>query len=174
VNPVPMVSNPLPPGEVLPPMRPSLSPPSPTTAPPAGCGGGAFVPGRENPTAAPARKPLTSEPKEKRPHRAGGRFEMINTFVDNTMRRLSHRASLAWVILWRDTKPNGLAQTGVAYLARRMGCSHATAKRALSELRKQELIEIAERGRKGGETNSYRITEAASRRDGGLGCTPDP
>ena len=166
MNPVPMVSKPLPPGEVLPPMRAALSPPSPPTAPPAGCGGAAFVRGRENPTAAPTRKPLTSEPKEKRPHRAGGRFEMINAFVDNTMRVLSHRAALAWVILWRDTKPDGLAKTGVAYLARRMGCSNATAKRALSELRKQKVIEVAERGRKGGATNSYRITEVASRRDG--------
>ena len=59
-------------------------------------------------------------------------------------------------------------------LARRMGCSTATAKRALAELRSRKLIEVADRGRLGGGPSSYRILEAASHdtADHGLRSAP--
>lgn len=77
------------------------------------------------------------------------------------MRGLSKRASLAWLVLWRDTKPNGLARTGVTDLARRMGSSTATAKRALAELRSRNLIEVVARGRLG-IANVYRIVDGTA------------
>jgi hypothetical protein len=50
-----------------------------------------------------------------------------------------------------------------------MGCSTATAKRALAELRTRKLIEVADRGRLGGGPSSYRLLEAASRVTDGHG-----
>jgi len=116
----------------------------------------------------------SSKSRGKEPRQKLHRFETINTFVDITMRGLSGRAALAWVVLWRDTKPNGLARTGVTDIARRMGCSTATAKRALAELRARNLIEVADRGRLGEGPSSYRLREALTHdtADHGLKSVP--
>jgi Mn-dependent DtxR family transcriptional regulator len=74
------------------------------------------------------------------------------------MRTLSDRAAKAWLVLWRDTKPNGLAKAAISDLARRMGCSAATAKRALAELKKLKLLEIEYRGGLGRGPSAYRLT----------------
>ena len=164
---------PLPPGAVLPPMAApeALQGPPPThRATDAGAGNGR---GRQRPNK-PNQTRQSSNSRGREPRHNHSRFETINTFVDVTLRQLSGRAALAWLVLWRDTKPNGLARTGVTDLARRMGCSTATAKRALAELRSRKLIEVADRGRLGGGPSSYRILEAASHdtEDHGLSSAP--
>ncbi len=147
---------PLPPGAVLPPMAapealqgPPLASEAATLA--HGTAIGKQRPNKPNQTRRPSKSPDAKDSRQ------SSRFASINTFVDITMRGLSGRASLAWVVLWRDTKPNGIARTGITDLARRMGCSTATAKRALAELRTRKLIEVADRGRLGGGPSSYRL-----------------
>ena len=51
------------------------------------------------------------------------RFRVLNDFVDGQMRDVSHVAAKAWFVLYRDTKPDGLARTGLSDMANRMGCS---------------------------------------------------
>jgi hypothetical protein len=159
--------SPLPPGQVLPPlelsgagsapvgnagtlsgraMLPAELPATPPTAAPTG----PAVPT----SAANARKKTTTPLNGKS---RTGRFETINFFTDHTMRGLPDRAVRAWLVLWRDTKQNGLARTGVADLARRMGCSPSTAKRALADLRRLELVEVVSRGRLSTGPSSYRL-----------------
>jgi len=41
----------------------------------------------------------------------GGRFGVPNTFVDVTLRSIDNRVAVVWLILYRDTKPDGLACT---------------------------------------------------------------
>lgn len=136
---------PLPPGTVLPPL---ISPEESTR--------------RDEQSKSPERgRSPQPKPAPRKSEHTGKRFETVNTFVDITMRGLSTRASLAWLVLWRDTKPNGLARTGVTDLARRMGSSPATAKRALAELRSRNLIEVVGRGRLG-VANVYRIVAATA------------
>jgi hypothetical protein len=61
-----------------------------------------------------------SKPKGKRSSR--GRFRCINAFLDETMASLDRAALAVWLLLWRDTKPDGLTRTSQANLARRAGC----------------------------------------------------
>lgn len=164
---------PLPPGAVLPPMaaldaRQGPLQPSEAAGTAARAARGNQGPNKPNQTR-PSSKSRGKEPRQKL-----HRFETINTFVDITMRGLSGRAALAWVVLWRDTKPNGLARTGVTDIARRMGCSTATAKRALAETRTQKLIEVADRGRLGGGPSSYRLLEAPPRETDVRGLSSAP
>jgi len=164
---------PLPPGAVLPPMAALGAPQGPLMSPTAAAGDEGACRGKRQ-TTKPNQTGEPSKARGKKPRQSPSRFASINTFVDITMRGLSGRAALAWVVLWRDTKPNGLARTGVTDLARRMGCSTATAKRALAELRTRKLIEVADRGRLGGGPSSYRLLEAAPRETDGHGLKSAP
>jgi hypothetical protein len=156
MNAIRPASAPLPPGAVLPPMVHPESHSQPVEALLV-----ASEPGRIHRT---QRRPKgVNSPS--RPQNPSGestrlhpcRFATINDFVDLTMRGLSARAALVWLILWRDTKQNGLARTGVTDIARRLNCSRATIKRALAELRYKCLIEVVLRGRLGEGPSSYRV-----------------
>ena len=55
-----------------------------------------------------------------------GRFSEINGFIDYTLATLTPVAAKVWLILWRDTKPTGVARTGQADLSRRAGVEFPT------------------------------------------------
>ena len=73
------------------------------------------------------------------------------------MRGLTGAAAKVWIVLWRDTKTNGLAKTAISDLARRMGCSPTTAKRAVRELKAAGLIVVTVVGGLGRGANVYRV-----------------
>jgi hypothetical protein len=77
--------------------------------------------------------------------------------VDNIMQTLESRASLAWFTLWRNTKPNGLARIAISDLARRMGCSQDTAKRAIKDLKNAGLLTVVGLGGKYRGVSTYRL-----------------
>lgn len=167
------VPGPLPPGAVLPPMHVGSN--QQASARPAAS--------QDAPSRRQGGRPLGSQPKQSNRvtnakgdgHlRSGNRFVTINAFVDITMRELSDRAALAWLVLWRDTKPNGLARTAVADLARRMGCSLSKAKRALAELRKKNLLDVPTRGGLGRGPSSYRLADSRTAAGGELGLRSEP
>ena len=85
------------------------------------------------------------------------RFGTINAFVDGTMARLPRAAALIWLTLWRDER-HGLSRTGLTDLARRAGCNHRTARRAVAVLEKQGLVEKVRRGRLGSGPSVYRVS----------------
>lgn len=156
MKPSPRGAAPLPPGAVMPPM---------TTADGSMGQAASGIPADQARLERPPRtKPAQTNPtkrahaRDPRPKASStDRFQSINDFVDVTMRSLSDRAAKAWLVLWRDTKPNGLARTAISDLARRMGCSTATAKRAVAELKKLDLLEIEARGGLGRGPSSYRL-----------------
>ena len=86
-----------------------------------------------------------------------GRFATINTFVDATMARLPRAAALIWLALWRDER-RGVSRTGLTDLARRAGCNHRTARRAVAMLERQGLLEKVRRGRLGSGPSVYRVS----------------
>lgn len=90
-----------------------------------------------------------------------GRFQVLNSFVDAAMRGVSDRAVRAWLVLYRDTKPNGTAATGLTDIARRAGYSHKTAQRAVNELIERGLARRIGCGGKGKGPNVYRVVGAA-------------
>ena len=92
-----------------------------------------------------------------------GRFQVLNEFADVSMRGVSDRAVRAWLVLYRDTKPNGTAATGLTDIARRAGYSHKTAQRAVNELIERGLARRIGCGGKGKGPNVYRVVGAAER-----------
>jgi hypothetical protein len=88
---------------------------------------------------------------------AQDRFATINAFTDFGLGRLGRAEIAVWVILWRDTKPDGLARTSQADLARRAGCYLSTVKRAVRKLVGAGLLEMVRRGRLGAGPSAYRV-----------------
>jgi hypothetical protein len=84
-----------------------------------------------------------------------GRFAVLNAFADFTLRGLSRADIAVWLLLWRDTKPNGLARTAQADLARRAGCDVSTVKRAVRRLVRSGLLDVTYRGRLGRGPSAY-------------------
>jgi hypothetical protein len=98
----------------------------------------------------PAPEPnRTSREATKRATRKGktaGRFEHINAFADFALADLSRAQIAVWILLWRDTKPDGSARTSQADLARRAGVDVSTVKRALQRLRAIGLLSLVQAG----------------------------
>ena len=103
--------------------------------------------------------PVESSPTPKASGRKRGkdRFAQINEFIDFTMAKLTPAARSVWLILWRDTKPNGQARTGQKDLARRAGVSDRTVRDALSELVEAGLVKVVRKGRVGIGPSTYRV-----------------
>lgn len=126
----------LPPGAVLPPL---------VTAAAAECAS----------TRPTGRKGGKTHARRSRKH--SGRFAVLNGFVDGLMGTLPRAAALTWVCLWRDTKPDGLARTAVADLARRVGGDRSTVIRALRLLVERGRLDVVRRGGLGRGVSTYRV-----------------
>ncbi len=142
------------PGEVLPP----LDSPSASTAPVAADPQEpAARPARRSARRVPPRSTRSGAAQQQPTSNSKGRFQAINDFVDNTMKTLDFRASLAWFTLWRNTKPTGLARIAISDLARRMGCSRDTAKRAIKDLKNAGLLTVVAPGSMSRGVSTYRL-----------------
>ncbi len=73
------------------------------------------------------------------------------------MRDLTGAEAPVWLALFRDTKPDGVARTSQADLARRVGAHVCTIKRAVARLCGRGLLTVVFRGslRKG--PSAYRV-----------------
>jgi hypothetical protein len=109
------------------------------------------------PMHAPAHRPGSPPGKAKGKHSSRGRFEAINAFLDVTMEGLRCAERAVWLLLWRDTKPNGLARTSQGDLARRAGCSTRAVRQALAALEKAGLVSIVRQGGLHRGLSVYRI-----------------
>ncbi len=89
--------------------------------------------------------------------RTAGRFTEINGFVDFSMAKLKPAEVAVWLILWRDTKPDGFAQTGEADLARRSGYSVRMVKYAVTGLIEKGIVKLVRRGRIGAGASVYKV-----------------
>ncbi len=103
---------PIPVGQEPPPLRPRPSP---------GANG-----------RAPARHQGDQDKAKGKParRRTGDRFAVLNAFVDFTLAGLTRNEIAVWLVLYRDTKPDGTARTSQVDMARRVGKSDRTVRRA--------------------------------------------
>lgn len=114
--------------------------------------------GMARPTNKPTRKPpKAGKPKGKR-RKTAGRFDVINAFADFTLAKLDRADIAVWLLLWRDTKPNGVAVVSQADLARRAGTSTRTVERALGKLRDLGLVKMVRRGAVGRGASAYCVS----------------
>jgi hypothetical protein len=74
------------------------------------------------------------------------RWHTLNAFVDSHLSAVSGTAAKVWFILFRDTKPNGLASTSQGNLARRAGVCPRTVRTALRTLIDVGLVRMVQRG----------------------------
>ena len=100
-------------------------------------------------------KPRATRPKGKRSFQ--GRFRCINAFLDVKLAELDRAALAVWLLLWRDTKPDGLARTSQADRARRAGCTPRSVRRALVHLERAGLVRIVHRGGLQRRLSVYRV-----------------
>jgi predicted transcriptional regulator len=85
------------------------------------------------------------------------RFATLNTFTDVTLRELCRAELAVWLTLYRDTKPDGLARTSQADVARRTGLNVGTVKRAVARLCRRGLLTAVSRGNVHRGPSVYRV-----------------
>lgn len=95
--------------------------------------------------------------KTKAKRKSGDRFAVLNAFIDFTMNELDRAEMAVWFALYRDTKPDGLARTSQADLARRAGTTDRTVRRAIAGLKQRRLLKIVHRGGLQRGTSTYRV-----------------
>jgi len=85
----------------------------------------------------------TAKPKRTE---TSNRFHQINTFVDCSLVDLSRSEALTWLVLWRDTKPDGTARTSMGDIARRIGSSRTAIVTAVKKLQQRGLVALIFKG----------------------------
>ena len=88
--------------------------------------------------------------------RHGDRFALLNAFVDFTLASLRRNEIAVWLVLYRDTK-DGIARTGQADIARRIGTSTRTVRRMISRLARRGLLKVIRRGGLQRGPSAYRV-----------------
>ncbi len=100
----------------------------------------------------------TRQAKQKLPRwKTADRFAAFNAFVDCTLAGLTRNEIAVWLVLYRDTKPDGTARTGQTDIARRAGISVRSVRRGIEGLRKRELAKRVYQGGIGRGASAYRI-----------------
>ena len=107
---------------------------------------------RPNEEPAPAAKPA----KPKRQTRSE-RFAALNAFADFALANLTGAESKVWLILFRDTKGEGIARTAQADVARRAGLSRRGVQIALDKLNAKGMVRVVRRGRLNAGPSVYRV-----------------
>jgi hypothetical protein len=73
------------------------------------------------------------------------RFRILNDFVDLGLAQLSRSEIVIYLILFRDTKSNGLARTSLSELVRRGGMSIRQASRSLNALIQRGAVRLIQK-----------------------------
>ncbi len=100
-------------------------------------------------------------PKQKTTaRRSRMRFEVLNRFIDEGISKygLTPHEAMTWVILYRDTQPNGQARTAVVDIASRAGISRRTVIRSLARLKNLKLLHEVRHGGLNRGPSSYVVT----------------
>ena len=87
------------------------------------------------------------------------RFAVLNAFVDFGIADagLTPAEALVWLVLYRDTKGDGLARTAQADIARRAGLSVRGVKLALRTLKAKGMVQVVRRGQLNVGPSIYRV-----------------
>jgi hypothetical protein len=91
----------------------------------------------------------------KRRNRSTYFFETFNAFVDCGVRHLSRSKVVAYLVLLRDTKPDGTTRTSYGDIAARGGMSRMSAIRAVRSLIQRGVVEVVRRGGRGIGSTTY-------------------
>jgi hypothetical protein len=101
-----------------------------------------------------------STPRPRRPttkRRSALRFETLNAFIDRGMRHLSPHESAVWFVLFRDTKPDGTARTGIDDIAERAGIGRRTVLRSIKSMEHKRMLQTLRKGGLNVGPSTYRL-----------------
>jgi DNA-binding MarR family transcriptional regulator len=93
------------------------------------------------------------------------RASASTALIDVTMAELTPAERSVWLILWRDTKPNGLAGTSQMDLAKRAGVADRAVRTALNKLEGKGLVTVVRRGSFRRGVSVYRVYPLTRRQD---------
>lgn len=105
-----------------------------------------------------AGKVKASKHKTQTATEGGDRWTTFNAFMDVCMKHLSPVEANVWLLLFRDTKPDGLARTSSRNLAQRAGCSVRAVSHAMKLLKAATLIEVVTASTSRGSPSVFRVT----------------
>lgn len=88
---------------------------------------------------------------------AAARWATFNAFMDACLKHLSPVEAAVWMLLFRDTKPDGMARTSSRNLAQRSGCSLRAVTYAMKLLRKTALVEVVTASTNRGSPSVFRV-----------------
>jgi len=74
-----------------------------------------------------------------------GRFQVLNNFVDFSLRELTRNELAVWLILYRHTR-DGIARYAQTAIAKQAGISDRTVRRIVPKLEEHGLLKVAHRG----------------------------
>lgn len=99
----------------------------------------------------------TDKGKKKGTRHTRDRFAVLNSFVDAGARLVDPTAQACWWVIYRETKPNGLARVSHSRMGKCIGKSRHTAMRAVGRLEEAGLLTVVRRGGLIGGASTYRV-----------------
>lgn len=123
---------------------------------------------------APPKQPY-ADGDGRTPRKQHGRFGVLNALSDYGARLVDTTAQACWWIVFRETKPDGLARVSHSRIAECIGLSVRTVKRAMKRLERAGLLTVVRRGglRDGASTYRVRGTPEPARPPPALGVSRD-
>ncbi|TWT41527.1 winged helix-turn-helix domain-containing protein [Botrimarina hoheduenensis] len=108
--------------------------------------------------------------------KAAGRFATLNRFVDTGARLVDTTAQACWWVLYRETKPDGLATVSHQRVAECVGVNRKTVTRALRRLESARLLTVVRQGgwRRGPSTYRLHATPKRPKPTSGPSTTSEP
>jgi DNA-binding MarR family transcriptional regulator len=108
---------------------------------------------------------MATAPRPGQPGKPAGRgkarFAEINALVDYTLAGLTPVEISVWIIIWRDTKPAGTAQTSQTDIARRAGMTVRGVQKAIRRLASHGLVKVVRSGKLRGRASVYKVRAVA-------------
>lgn len=95
-----------------------------------------------------------STPKSRRG--TGNRWNLLNLFLDDTLRGLSRADLAVWLLLFRDSK-DGKARTAQSYIAKRAGICRRSVATSVGKLERAGLLEVVHQGGLNCGLSIYRV-----------------
>lgn len=85
------------------------------------------------------------------------RWTMLNAFIDHRQRQLTSSSVRVWLVLFRESKPDGLARVTIAQIAVSAGICTRSVDNGLRELRDKRFVVLVSRGNRNKGPNIYRL-----------------
>jgi len=108
---------------------------------------------------APATTTQPERPPDRQAAGVGSRFKLFNGFVDFDLAKLRRNDLAVWVVLFRLTDATtNTARASYQTIAASAGCSAATVKRAVKQLRERGLLRVVRQGGMNKGPSTFRVT----------------